>query len=155
MEGINKELRLCHNLSIEVRRRIILLVSGGYSVPSITKCLEQENVVVSKRAVYNLVNKFYLKGIIKDFPRQRKAGILVEMKLFIKELKKNDELTSTAINASLVRKWLNLKLSASTIKHVRQEMDWVCTRPHYCQLLHEVCVVTEQLILLCPHHIDF
>lgn len=79
-----------------------------------------------------------------------------EMKLFIEEeLKKNDELTSTAINESLVRKWSDLKVSASTIKRVQREMDWVCTRLHYCQLLREVCVVTKQFILLRPYHIDF
>ena len=144
-------------LSIEARRRIISLVSGGFSVPYIVQRLEQEKVVVSKRAVYNLVKKFRLKGVIKDLPRRRKARILTEeMKQFIEEeLKKNDELTSSAINESLVRKWPDLKVSASTIKRVRREMDWVCTRPHYCQLLREVCAVTKQFILLRSYHIDF
>ena len=42
-----------------------------------------------------------------------------EMKGFIEEeLRKNDELTSTAINASLIRKWPDLRVSASTIKRV-------------------------------------
>ena len=143
-------------LSIEARRRIVSLVSGGFTVPSIAQRLEEEKVVVSKRAVYDLVKKFRLKGVIKDLPRRRKARILTEeMKLFIEEELKNDELTSTAINASLIRKWLDLKVSPSTIKRVRQEMGWVCTRPHYCQLLREVCAVTKQYILLSPHHIDF
>ena len=67
-----------------------------------------------------------------------------EMKGFIEEeLRKNDELTSTAINASLKRKWPDLRTSALTIKRVRQGMGWVCTRPHYCQLLREVCCVTK------------
>ena len=65
------------------------------------------------------------------------------MEAFIEEeLKRNDELTSTAINALLVRKWPNLRVSVSTIKRVRREIGWVCTRPHYCQLLREVYAVT-------------
>ena len=65
------------------------------------------------------------------------------MEAFIEEeLKRNDELTSTAINASLVRKWPNLRVSTSTIKRVRREIGWVCTRPHYCQLLREVYAVS-------------
>ena len=75
---------------------------------------------MSKRAVYNLVKKFRLKGVIKDLPRRKKARILTEeVKLFIEEeFKKNDELTSTAMYASLRTKWPDLTVSASTIKHV-------------------------------------
>ena len=60
------------------------------------------------------------------------------MKIFIEELTKKDELTSTAIKASLAQKWPDLNVSTSTIKRVRQQIGWVCTRPHYCQLLREV-----------------
>lgn len=127
-------------LSIEARRRIVVLHSIGYSVSSIFERLEQENVKVSKRSIYNLVKKFQLKGVVRDLPKRKKARILSkEMESFIEEeLKRNDELTSTAINASLVRKWPDLRVSASTIKRIRREIGWVCTRPHYCQLLREV-----------------
>ena len=76
----------------------------------------------------------------------KKARILTdEMKLFIEEeLKKNNELSSTAIYSSLRRKWPDLTVSTLTIKCVQREMGWVCTRPHYCQLLHEVCAVKKQ-----------
>ena len=130
-------------LSIEARRRIVSLHSYRYSIPSIFQRMEQENVVVSKCTVYNLVKKFHLKGVVKDLPKRKKARILMdEMKKFIEEeLEKNDELTSTAIKASLIRKWPDLRVSIPTIKRVRREMGWVCTRPHYCQLLREVCAV--------------
>ena len=42
-------------LSIEARRRIVSLYSCGYSVAVIVQRLEQEDVKVSKRAVYDLV----------------------------------------------------------------------------------------------------
>ena len=107
-------------LSIEARRRIVSLYSCGYSVPVIVQRLEQEDVKVSKHAVYDLVKKFRLKGvvIIKDLPRRKKARILTgEMKKFFEEeLQKNDELTSTSIKASLIQKWPDLRVSASTTR---------------------------------------
>jgi len=133
-------------LSIEARR-IVSLYFSGYSVSSIFARLEQENVEVTKRSIYNLVKKFRLKGVVQDLPKRKKARILTdEMKTFIEEeLKKNDELTSTAINALLLRKWSNLRVSTSTIKRIRREMGWVCTRPHYCQLLREVCTLQSSM----------
>ena len=53
-------------LSLEARRRIVSLYSGGFSVKSIVQRLDQENVSVSQRAVYNLVKKFRFAGVIKD-----------------------------------------------------------------------------------------
>ena len=55
-------------------------------MPVIVQRLEQEDVKVSKRAVYDLVKKFRLKGIVKDSPRRKKARILTgEMKKFFEE----------------------------------------------------------------------
>ena len=127
-------------LSIESRKRIVSLNSCGFSVPSIVQRLKQEKVAVSQCAVYNLVEKFRLKGVVKDLPRRKKGSILTEeMKIFIEEeLTKNDELTSTAIKASMIQKWPDLRVSTSTIKRVRYKMGWECTRPHYYQLLREV-----------------
>ena len=61
-------------------------------MPVIVQLLEQEDVKVSKRAVYDLVKKFRLKGIVKDLPRRKRARILTgEMKKFLEEeLQKND-----------------------------------------------------------------
>ena len=55
-------------------------------MPVIVQRLEQEDVKVSKRAVYDLVKKFRLKGIVKDLPGRKKARILTgEMKSFSKK----------------------------------------------------------------------
>ena len=37
----------------------------------------------------------------------------------------------------------NLQVSISTIKCTQKEMGWVCTLPHYCQLLHPVSSVSQ------------
>jgi len=130
-------------LSIEARRRVVCLLASGYSVKNIYQRLQQENVDVSIQAIYNLVKKFQVRGSVFDLPRRKRAHILTEeMKRFIEEeYKKNDELTSTAIKALLLQKWPEVQVSISTIKHVRRKMGWVCIRPHYCQLLREVCVL--------------
>ena len=132
-------------LSIEARRRVVALYSRGYSVSSILQRLQQENVDVSKRAIYNLVKKWQLNGSVKDLPRRKTPQILTqEMKTFIEEqYKKNDELTSTAVKSLLLIKWPDVQVSTSTIKRVRRKMGWVCTRPHYCQLLREVCITLQ------------
>ena len=87
-------IKVMPRLSIEARRRIVSLYSCRYSFPSIVQRLEEEKVAVSKYAVYDLVKKFHLKGVVKDLPRRKKARILTdEIKKFIEEeLQKNDEL---------------------------------------------------------------
>ena len=77
---------------------------------------------------------------IKDLPRRRRPRKLTEeMKAAIEEAYRgNDELTLTEIKRLLVARWLDLRMSVATIKRTRKEMGWVCTRPHYCQLLQPV-----------------
>ena len=60
------------HLSIEARRRVVSLHSIGYSVSSVFERLEQENVEVSKCLIYNLVEKFCLKGVVRDLPKRKK-----------------------------------------------------------------------------------
>ena len=130
-------------LSIEARRRVVCLLGLGYSVKSIYQRLQQENVDVTIRALYYLVKKFQVSGSVLDLPKRKRANILTdEMKRFIEEeYSKNDELTSTGIKALLLQKWPDVQVSISTIKRKRKKLGWVCTRPHYCQLLREVCIL--------------
>ena len=53
-------------------------------------------------------------------------------------LHNNDEITSTGIRNLLAVRWPELQVSIPTIKCVWKEIGWVCTRPHYCQLLRPV-----------------
>ena len=131
-------------LSYEARRRVISLYNSDYLVLEISKRLDAEKVDVSSRALYNLVQKYRLKGTIRDLPRRKMPKILTEeMKRFMEErLRANDEVTARAMKNLLLEKWLDLeKVSIPTIKWVRRNLGWVCTRPHYCQLIREVCAV--------------
>lgn len=127
-------------LSIEDRLRVITLHSNNFSLSTIHKRLKDEKISVSLRALYNLVKKHGETGIIVDLPRRRKQRKVTEemMEFIEQEMRRNDELTSTGIKALLLEKWPDLQVSIATIKRVRKEMGWVCTKPHYCQLLREV-----------------
>ena len=53
-------------------------------------------------------------------------------------LQDNDELTARQIQSKLEEQFSRLCMSLATVKRVRRQNGWVCTRPHYCQLIHEV-----------------
>ena len=66
------------------------------------------------------------------------------MRAAIEEMyNENDELTSTRIKRLLTERWPDLQVSIPTIKRTRKEMDWVCTKPHYRQLLRPVNSVSR------------
>ena len=65
--------------------------------------------------------------------------ITPEMYLTIEsELTKNDELTAAQLRTTQKEKHPSLEVSLTTIKRAQHDLDWVCTRPHYCQLIREV-----------------
>ena len=127
-------------LSVETRRKVIALYSRGYSVIEIRRRFLEDGTSISHRALYSLLKKYREKRTVLDLPRRKRERIITEqMKALMEdELNKNDELTSTGIKTLLSQKWPGLQVSLSTIKRVRKNMGWVCTRPHYCQLIREV-----------------
>ena len=54
------------------------------------------------------------------------------------ELERNDEATARQLCSTLMEKYPTLNVSLSTMKHQRKQLGWVCTRPHYCQLIQEL-----------------
>ena len=127
-------------LSLEDRIRIVTLHSKGLSVLEIRKRLQDENISISRQSVHNLIAKFRDHQIVADLPRRRKQPkITTPMKSLIEDaLTRNDEITSRGLRDLLLAQWPDLQVSFPTIKRVRKEMGWVCTRPHYCQLLRPV-----------------
>ena len=77
---------------------------------------------------------------ISDLPRRRRSRkITREMGKVIDELlQDNDELTARQIRSKLEEQFSHLRVSLATVKRVRRQNGWVCTRPHYCQLIREV-----------------
>ena len=123
---------------------MLTLHSRGYTVSEIRRRLREENCVISSQSLYDLLRKFREKGTFADLPRSRRTPIITEeMRAVIEEeLNNNDELTSTGIRSLLSSRWPDLRVSAAMIKRTRKDMGWVCTRPHYCQLLRDVSFTT-------------
>ena len=75
-----------------------------------------------------------------DLPRRaRPRKLSDEMIAFLNQaMAEDDELTARRARCLLAEKWSTLQVSLPTIKRVCQNLGWVCTRPHYCQLLRDV-----------------
>lgn len=127
-------------LDISTRRRVIVLLQAGYTIVKIKKRLNEENISISLQALHNLVKKYKETGKLKDMPRRTRSRKLTEeMMVALNEaLLEDDELTARRARSVLQEKWPSLQVSLPTIKRIRRELGWVCTRPHYCQLLRDV-----------------
>ena len=127
-------------LDIETRRRVVFLSQSGYSVSQIKKRLEQENIHISVVALYNLLRKYNQLGRLIDLPcRTRPTKLNNVMQLFLNQkLSENDELTAREARNLLTQQWPTLQVSLPTIKRIRQQIGWVCTKPHYCQMIRDV-----------------
>ena len=127
-------------LSLANRKRVIVLRRLGYSLSHIKHKLEEEDVYITVRSLQRLCKKFCNIHTIKDLPRTSKTRKLsAEMSTLLDDmLKENDEITARQIREKLYEKFPDLNVSLATVKRVRRENGWVCTRPHYCQLIREV-----------------
>lgn len=127
-------------LDIATRRRILVLKGLGYSVSDITKRLNEENISISRQAIFNLIRKYRETGSLLDLPRRARDKKLTDPMLQVlnEALTENDELTARQARSLLTEKWPELHVSIPTIKRVRKQIGWVCTRPHYCQMIREV-----------------
>ena len=127
-------------LSLEERFRVVTLFRIRYKILAVHRRLREEKIKISLPALYKFAAKYRDKGVIVDLPRRKRQRLITEemKKMIEEEMRKNDELTSFDIKSMLEGKWRDLTVSISTVKRVRKEMGWVCTRPHYCQLLRDV-----------------
>ena len=126
-------------ISVETRRRVIVLKEQGYSMSAIIKRLNEEGIIISWQSLYKLLHKFRTTSQLGDLPKQTRKRKVTQMRDAMNEaLEQNDELTATQLRALLVERWPDTQVALSTIKRIRNQIGWVCTRPHYCQLLRDV-----------------
>ena len=139
-------------LSVESRNTVIALDLKGFCVIEICERLREENIRVSRQALHNLILKFWNNRTVADLPRRRmQSKITEEMRSVMEEaLTNSDEITARGLKNSLVARWPDLQVSTPTIKRVRNKMGWVCTRPHYCQLL---CPVSQVVVCTCLYYV--
>lgn len=139
-------------LDICTRRRVVYLRQNGHSIAEIQKRLKEENISISAQALFNLVRKYNETGKLIDLPRRNHPRKLNdEMMDFLDEaLTANDELTARQARCLLIERWPTLQVSLPTIKRIRRtRLGWVCTRPHYCQLLRDVSTILNVARPIC------
>ena len=126
--------------------RFVRVFAHNYNAVYGSKCIRNKWFWIS-------VDLTFLSGTIKDLVRKKRPSILSdEVRTFIDDqLTMNDELTSTKLQWLIEEKWPAIHSSTTTIKRERRRLGWVCTRPHYCQLLREV---SETYIMYsAPRHV--
>jgi len=129
-------------LSLESRRRVLVLYSQGYSIQRIVDRLLEEGVSVTRQSLYKLIIKYRQYKTYVDLPRRAATRKLTAemLKTVDQQLHENDELTASQLKTILRNKFPNMEeVSFSTIKRARKELGWTSTRPHYCQLIRNVC----------------
>ena len=127
-------------LDLETRRRTLTLRQLGYSFNAIKERLKQENIDITPRSLQRLEKKFREHGTYKDLPRRKRCKKLSQAMVdFMNEkLTEDDELTSAKLRELLLENWPELIVTLDTIKRYRRAEGWVCTRPHYCQLIRNI-----------------
>lgn len=60
------------------------------------------------------------------------------MEFINQKLEEDDELTASRLKNMLLERWPELRATLDTIKRWRRKIGWVCTRPHYCQLVRNL-----------------
>ena len=120
-------------------RTAISLIMQGYYVMDVKKRLEEENVVITRQSLYKLLRKHRTYHTNADSPRNAvPKKITPEMYLTIEsELTKDDEVTASHLRNTLKEKHPSLEVSLTTTKRALHDLDWLCTRPHYYQLIRE------------------
>lgn len=86
------------------------------------------------------MRKFLTCRTVQDLHRRKQSKKLSnEMLHFINaKLYENDELTSRQLLSTLKELYPLLRVSLPTITHARKKLGWVCTKPHYRQLIHNL-----------------
>ena len=109
-------------LSVETRKRIVVLKESGYSVKDILKRLEEEDIFVGRTAVFKLLSKHKKYGCVADLKKSRPPKKLSkEQYMFIDNaMLENDELTSRQLRDLVEELWPEIKASLSTYNAKRE-----------------------------------
>ena len=127
-------------MSLETRQRAVLLWKGGMKIADINLRFKEEGFTVSLTSLYVLIGKFSKTGEISDKKRLPRQQVLnpEQFEFIDKAMEENDELTAYRLLCKLKECYPYLKVSLRTIHRARQDLGWVSTTPHYCQLIREV-----------------
>lgn len=127
-------------LSVTSHKRVIFLKRRGYSLQAICQRLSDEGNIMSMGSLQRLLNKFQKVHTVRDLPRATRPRLLTPEMVSALEsyLRNDDEMTARKLKTKLGENFTNFpNVSLATIKRNCKECGWVCTRPHYCQLIRD------------------
>ena len=127
-------------LSMETRRRFLTLRERCLSVAEVQKRLAEEEIFVSRVALYKLWKKYRDTDRIAGTWKPKRVKKLGEEQLVAidEALAKNDKLTVRQSLGIIETRWPGLEVSISTVKRARKNLGWIAMWPKYCQLVREV-----------------
>ena len=65
-------------MSLELRKRVIVLHSQGRSVGDMYRRLKEERIRTTRQSLYNLIEKFRAQRSVADFPRRRRQRLITD-----------------------------------------------------------------------------
>ena len=124
-------------MSVDTRARVVCLWRAGFPVNKIWERLLEEGIIVSRKSLYCLLEKYHQTKSIADRKRApRRRQLSNEHFQFIDEaMEANRELTSRQLHGMVVEKYPELCVSVSTIKRA---LGWNSKKTRYCALISEV-----------------
>ena len=122
-------------LSTYAKQRIITLHEQGYKSPTISKQLKEENIRVSRVAVYKFLKTYKAtKTIRRREGSGRPSKITPEIKRLVDErMEKDDETTATQLHQLLLEN--GTLISLQTILRCRAALGFTFCGSAYCQLI--------------------
>lgn len=119
------------------KKRILFYKSKGHRAPTITKLLEKEGIVVSRRGVDAFLDRVEQTGTIARRPGSgRPSKLSGEVKRIVEgTMRENDETTVKEARAKL--REAGHDLSLSTTLRCRRELGWTVRGSAYCQMIRE------------------
>ena len=142
-------------LSVASCKWVIYLKLQGYSLGVVCQRLSEEGNMVSLHRLQRLWSKLQKVHTVRDLPRATRPRLLTaEMVSALEDcLRNDDEITVRKLNTKLGENFINFpNVSLSTIKRNRKECGWICTRPHYCQLIGDANKIKRKE--WCQHQLD-
>ena len=126
-------------LNDRARARLIHFHLSGFKHLVIVKKLSQENILISKQGVLNIIKKYTSQGKISDQQRSgRKSIFTTEHYDFIDDLYYKDDETSAGEVRMLLKSNFGIEPSVPAIKRIRKKLGWVQNGAKYCQAVRPV-----------------
>ena len=120
--------------------KIVRLRSSGVSVTNIVRQIAEDDITVTRKAIYDLCKKWEKHKTVANLPPPPKPrkGVTKEILDFIdRKMETNDELSAKSLKEMLAAEFEE-DFSLSKIKDLRKKLGWVADKTRYCQMVREV-----------------